>query len=417
MDTVLGQAEAEEHVKGVCFKTGPPQRIGVELEWLVCDRSDVRAAVPPRRLQEALDPLQRAGGLPRGSLITGEPGGQVELSTPPGSTLVDCVAIATADLAALRQSLDSAGLALVGLGFDPHRDPVRVLDHPRYRAMEAHFDPGGPWGRMMMRSTASVQVSLDCGVEEDGVHGYRRRWDLVHRLGPVLIAAFANSPLRLGRPTGWRSTRQAVWSRIDPSRTRPPSLEPDPRAAWARYALDAKVMCIRRDEPSGWDAPPGLTFRSWLDGAHSERPATLDDLDYHLSTLFPPVRPRGWLELRMIDAQQDDDWIVPTAVAATLLDDPAAAEAAYDATKPLVGDDGVVSATWWERAARSGPSDPKLGAVVAACFAAVESALSDSAAPKDLRDSVADFAARYAYRHRCPADDQLDRFEEEEDAR
>jgi len=414
MDTVLGQDDAEEHVKGVCFKTGPPHRIGVELEWLVNDLADDRAAVAPRRLQEALDPLQRDGGLPRGSLITREPGGQVELSTPPGSTLVDCIAIAADDLAALRLSLDSAGLKLVGLGFDPHRDSRRVLDHPRYRAMEAHFDPGGPWGRMMMRSTASVQVSLDCGLDEDGVQGYRRRWELVHRLGPVLIGAFANSPLRLRKPTGWRSTRQAVWNRIDPSRTRAPSLGTDPRAVWARYALDARVMCIRRDEPSGWDAPPGLTFRSWLDGAHAERPPTRDDLDYHLSTLFPPVRPRGWFELRMIDAQCGDDWIVPTAVAGTLLDDPATAEAAFEATESLVDEDGSVSADWWERAAVAGLSDPLLGSVAAACFEAVEAALEKADVPAHIRDAVGGFAERHTYRHRCPADDRLDRFNAEE---
>ncbi|WP_327289291.1 ergothioneine biosynthesis glutamate--cysteine ligase EgtA [Streptomyces sp. NBC_01198] len=434
--------EAEAHVRGVCFKTGPPTRTGVELEWLVHDRSDPRKLITADRLDAALAPVEVPGAMPRGSKITREPGGQVELSSPPAGSLTQCVEAMAADLAALRLAMDRAGLVLVGRGLDPHRAPPRVLDGPRYRAMEGFFDQDGPWGRTMMRRTASLQVNLDSGDDSCGITGYRRRWELAHRIGPVLVAAFANSPLRDGRPTGWVSTRQATWAAMDPGRTRQPAHDPEPRAAWARYALDARVLCIRGTDaqetdaqqtgrhdaagargatgaggavvPGGgtadWSAPPGLTFRDWLRGSvPGLRRPTADDLDYHLSTLFPPVRPRGWLELRMIDAQDADAWVVPTVLTAVLLDDPVAADAALAATETLCPDGQPLPPDdVWRRAARIGPADPDLGKAVRACFTAAESALARSDSPAALRAAVAGFAERYAERGRCPAHDQLD---------
>jgi glutamate--cysteine ligase len=313
-----------------------------------------------------------------------------------------------ADLAVLREAVERAGLALVGNGLDPYREPPRVLDHPRYRAMESFFDREGPWGRVMMRRTASIQINLDSGDDSNGISGYRYRWELAHRIGPVLVAAFANSPIQHGRPTGWLSSRQAVWSRMDAGRTHQPRYHPDPRVAWMRYALDAKVMCIPGDDNSDWSAPPDLTFRDWLRGTPGLRPPTLADLDYHLSTLFPPVRPRGWLELRMTDAQHGDDWIVPTVLAATLLNDPAAADAAYAATEPLCQDARPVpSDDIWLRAARTGLAGTDLAKAARACFAAADSALARPGTPATLRQALADFAEHYPERGRCPAHDQL----------
>src|SRR6185312_16143254 len=122
-----------------------------------------------------------------------EPGGQLELSSLPANSLADCVAATRGDLAALRAAAASAGLELAGYGIDPIRPPRRLLDQPRYRAMEAFFDRGGPWGRQMMCSTASVQVCLDAGDDSDGPANYRQRWELLHSIGPVLVGAFANS--------------------------------------------------------------------------------------------------------------------------------------------------------------------------------------------------------------------------------
>ena len=422
----LREDEALAHIAGICFKTGPPRRTGVELEWLVRDHRDPLAPVPVERLRAALALLGPTGVLPNGGRITLEPGGQVELSSRPADSPVRCLRETAADLADLRAALASVGLLLEGCGLEPYRDPERVLDLPRYRAMERYFDSAGHWGRMMMRATTSVQVNVDAGEEADastvaaaaanghGTTGYRFRWALVHRLGPVLVAAFANSPLWRGCPTGWRSTRQAVWAHMDPGRTRPPEADHDPRAAWARYALDARLLCLRRPEPAPWTAPPDTPLRSWLRGSAPEpQPPSLDDAEYHLTTLFPPVRPRGWLELRMIDAQGGDDWMVPLLLVTALLDDPVAARAAYRATEPLTG--GAELPPWavWLDAARHGPADPALGAAARACFSAGSAALARSGVPESLRRTVSDFAQRYPQRGRCPADDQLDalRFE------
>ena len=273
----LTERDAEELAHGICFKTGPPGQVGVELEWLVKDGRDPSLPVDQQRVTAALARLDAPGALPGHGRLTTEPGGQVELSSAPASGLGGCVSAATDDLAALRGALRPAGLHLVGQGVDPIRPPRRVLDQPRYVAMEQFFDRGGPWGRMMMCSTASVQVCLDAGEEGPGPAGFRWRWHLLHGIGPVLVAAFANSPLRLGRPSGWKSTRQAIWSRLDPSRTRAPAdAEPtvaggassgwpertDPRSSWVSYALDAEVMCVRQPGAPCWDAPPGLTFHS-----------------------------------------------------------------------------------------------------------------------------------------------------------
>jgi glutamate--cysteine ligase len=292
--------------------------------------------------------------------------------------------------------------------------------------MEAFFDSGGPWGRQMMCATASVQVCLDAGDDSDGPSGYRQRWRLVHAIGPVLVSAFANSPLRDGKPTGWASSRQQVWARMDPGRTRPPRMNGDPRAAWAAYALDARVMCVRDPDSADWSAPPGLTFRDWVrgdqpaagaatpaggeadDGDGRLRRPTAGDLEYHLSTLFPPVRPRGHFELRMIDAQPGDGWIVPLAVSSALLSDARAGDAALAAVEPLWDGRSPWDDEPWVRAARLGPADPAISRASRECFAAAGEALERMAAPAMITEAVGTFIDQYVNKDRCPADDLLE---------
>jgi glutamate--cysteine ligase len=171
------------------------------------------------------------------------------------------------------------------------------------------------------------------------------------------------------------------------------------------YVLDAQVMVLRDPGSRRWTAPSGLTFRDWVRGAVGP-PPTADDLDYHMSTLFPPVRPRGHLELRVIDAQMGEGWIVPTAVVSALLDDPVAAEFAMAAVEPLQKD--CRPGDLLLRAARLGQDDPQLAAASRECFAAADAALGRLGAPAEIRDAVTAFADRYVLRGRCPADDRLD---------
>ncbi|MFF8690982.1 ergothioneine biosynthesis glutamate--cysteine ligase EgtA [Streptomyces sp. NPDC015144] len=400
----LDEGEAEDLLRCICFKTGPPRRVGVELEWLIHDRDRPRVPVEHDRLEAATAVLR---ALPLSAAVTFEPGGQLELSSRPADSLTECVETTAADLAAVRAALDPLGLVPVGLGVDPWHAPRRLLREPRYDAMEIALDRSGPAGRVMMCNTASVQVCLDAGEEEPGPLGYGRRWQLCHLLGAVLVAVFANSPLRLGRPTSWRSTRQSLWAALDPWRPVAPPHGPLPRDAWAGHVLDTPVMCIR-EESGPWSVPNGLTFRDWI-RTGAPRPPVRADLDYHISTLFPPVRPRGHLELRMIDAQYGaDGWLVPLAVTTALFDDPEAAETVFRAVAPLAGAAGPEPAplnALWTRAARDGLADPELRAAATACFGAALEALPRLGASGRVQEAAAGFHDRYVARGRCPADD------------
>ncbi|MFG2120355.1 ergothioneine biosynthesis glutamate--cysteine ligase EgtA [Streptomyces sp. NPDC048710] len=407
--TAVTEAEVEALVRGICFKTGPPRTLGVEVEWLVHELRQPQLPVSPERLEAAYATLRT---VPLKSPLTIEPGGQLELSSPPATSLMECIDTVSADLDTVRAVLAEDDLGLVGVGHDPWHPPRRFLHEPRYDAMEACLDRTGTAGRHMMCTSASVQVCVDAGHEEPGPLGHERRWQLAHLLGAVLVAAFANSPLIGRQPTGWRSTRQLLWMEIGVAgRAGGPPPDGEPRDVWTRHVLDAPVMCVRSDSGS-WELPEDLTFREWT-RSRSPRPPTRADLDYHLTTLFPPVRPRGHLELRMIDAQPGEDgWVVPLAVTAALFDDPEAAESAHRAVKPLAERTLNLPAPHnplWTDAARYGLADPELREVAVACFAAALEALPRLGATPAVMDAVAAHLHRYVVQGRCPADDLLDR--------
>ncbi|MFI0421783.1 ergothioneine biosynthesis glutamate--cysteine ligase EgtA [Spongiactinospora sp. 9N601] len=387
-DAPLHDASDVEDFARRCFDGGDGDgMVGVELEFLVYDRASADLHVPIRRVAEALalppgDPV-----LPGGCRVTFEPGGQLELSGPaaPLSAAIERVA---ADVALARAVLGAAGLRLAGVGLDPVRRAHRQLREPRYEAMAAFF--GGPYGPLMMCSTASVQVNLDLG-DRPAV-----RWERAHALGPVLTAAFANSPLSGGRPCGWMSGRQAVWENLDSTRTSPVRATGDPVSAWTDYLLAARVM-LRREGDRFHPVADGSTFGDWL--AAPGPPPTGADLAYHATTLFPPVRPRGWLEVRYLDAQHPDDWPVCVAVTHALITDDRAADAALAAAEPC---------RWlWRHASRDGLADPRIRRAATECFAAALAALPRLGAPVELTAKVAMFAERVAA-GRSPATDLLE---------
>jgi glutamate--cysteine ligase len=348
------QAEVEERIRAICFKTGPPARLGTELEWTLHHKGAPDAPLDVGLVRHTLGSLETPEfPLPAGGRLTTEPGGQVEISSAPADSLAALHAAVTADLDHLTGLLDAAGLRLGEHGIDPHREPRRLLDTPRYTAMARVLDAYSPDGRTMMCSTAGLQVCLDAGPAAE----LPTRWAAVLALGPPLIALFANSGRHAGRDTGLASARMATWWGMDPRLTRPPAgPAADPAEGWVRYALSAPLVCVRR-EHGDWDPPPGVTLRDWVDGA-LPRPPTVDDLDYHLSTLFPPVRPRGYLEVRYLDAQPGAEWIVPVAIVAALLGDRATTEAALEIATPVGG--------CWVPAYRFGLRDPALRRTAAA---------------------------------------------------
>ncbi|MBM7074750.1 ergothioneine biosynthesis glutamate--cysteine ligase EgtA [Micromonospora humida] len=385
--TVLGEvAGAAGHLARICFKTGPPTLTGVELEWTVhdvadparpLDRARLRAALGPHS-PSTLDDTSPARPLRHGSAVTVEPGGQVELSTAPRSSVAALVSATQADIDELDALLARAGLVRGQTGIDPWRDPRPVVDTPRYRAMRCVFDRRGPAGQTMMYSTAGLQVCLDVGPAA----GLAERWAAVHAVGPPLVAAFATADRHAGRPTGWASARMAAWLDIDPARTGPvwSAHQPDrdPVAAWTQYVLAAPLLCLRHDGPD-WTPPRGVTFADWIAGALPDPPTT-DDLEYHVSTLFPPVRPRGYLEVRYLDAQPGRDWTLPLVVLTALLGDERTVRAARTIAAPV--------ADRWRTAARYGLADPALATAAVALLDLAREMLPTLDLPTDTHDEI-----------------------------
>ncbi|MFG1921298.1 ergothioneine biosynthesis glutamate--cysteine ligase EgtA [Cryptosporangium sp. NPDC048952] len=416
-EPIRTRADAEAFIAKICFKIGPPKLAGIELERLVHDINDPTAILPVERLASALgswsppvlttptaDPTALGRPLPAGSTVTVEPGGQVELSTQAWGTFADCLAAAGTDADALRGALARYGLAVGHSGMDAHRPATRIVQKARYAAMERYFDREGASGRLMMGSTASVQLSVDAGTE-DGEHAMAERWRTLHAVGPTLVAMFANSPIHAGVPSGWYSTRQRVWLTLDPGRTAAAAIAGDPREAYAVSALGARLLCLP-NETDCWDAPPDVTFADWLDGA-LDRPATYADLEYHLSTLFPPVRAKGFLEVRYLDAQAGDDWRVPPSVLWTLLSSAETRDAALAAVER------TGEPTWpgaWARAARDGLTDETLARAASDLMTVALRNAEAAGVPTATARTMLRFAERYPFRGRTPADDQLDDF-------
>ncbi|WP_407442320.1 ergothioneine biosynthesis glutamate--cysteine ligase EgtA [Rhodococcus sp. (in: high G+C Gram-positive bacteria)] len=383
---------AEKHVREVSFRAGPPRLIGVELEWLTA-RADITAARPQlSSLVDALGshaprtvlPPSSERPLPSGSVVSLEPGGQVELSSAPCTSARQVCDRLSADARMLRALLARRSVTMLDGASDAIRPPQRLLHTPRYGAMEMRYDRTGPMGRLMMNNTAAVQVSVDAGENDDDID---RRWTLLHAMGPAMIAAFACSPIMRGAPDGeWVSQRMRAWLALDPELTD----VPDP-AGYPAWVIDAPLTCVRSGEPE-WHAPQGATFADWLDGrldAEIGRRPTVGDLDYHMTTLFPPVRPRGHLEVRYIDAQPGDLWQVPVAAIEALLSTPAVTQEATAVAAPV--------REMWSEAARVG-----LGAVeLRAAAAGLLSLAAESS--RDMRfTSALDAAAARCLRGRAP---------------
>lgn len=393
---VLTPEVARAHVASGALRPGPIGTVGLELEAHLVDLRRCDARVGWARAVAAVESLP---AMPGGSSVTLEPGGQVELSTPTYGGVAAAVDALRLDRAVLREGLAQRGLGTACLGTDPARVAQRVSPGGRYAGMEAYFTGigEGATGRAMMCSTAALQVNVDAGPAS----GWPARVTLASALGPVLVAMSGCSPLLAGRETGWRSTRQQVWGRLDRHRCGPLLGGDVPETEWAAYALCAPVMLVR--EPG--DGSPravtgsggGVPFGAWAAGdvALGGRPPNVEDLDYHLTTLFPPVRLRGFLELRYLDAVPDRWWPALAAIAVALLDDTAAADTARDATEPV--------ARSWTAAAREGLADPELARAARRCMDAAV-----AAAPPSLEGDVEAYAELIAA-GRTPGDDVLDR--------
>jgi len=391
-DEFASASAAAQFISDGCLADGPVARVGLEIEAHCYDPAD-----PQRRpsWDEITDVLESLPAMPGESLVTIEPGGAVELSGPPALGVTAAIESMASDQAVLRKSFDAAGLGLVPLGADPLRPAKRVNPGPRYRAMEEFFTASntGDAGAAMMTSTASVQVNLDAGPRI----GWADRVQLAHALAPVMVAISANSPMLSGQFCGWRSSRQRVWSQLDSARCGPilTASGEDPATDWARYALKAPVMLVH--SPQAVPVTHRVPFADWADAREllGGRRPTRYDLEYHLTTLFPPVRPRQWLEIRYLDSLPADIWPAVVFTIVTLLDDPVTADLAAEAVEPV--------ATAWDTAARIGLDDQRIYTAANRCVA-----IAAERAPAGLSDGMQRLAAAVE-QGRCPADDFSDR--------
>jgi len=382
---------AAKYIAEGCLLDGPLRCVGLELEGHCHDPAD-----PYRRpsWDEITDVLEHLPTLPGRSAVTVEPGGAVELSGPPAEGVMASVDAMSRDQAVLRSAFADAGLGLIFLGADPLRPPKRINPGARYRAMEQFFGASrsGEAGAAMMTSTASIQINVDAGPRE----GWAARVRLAHALGPTMIAIAANSPMLGGEFTGWVSTRQRVWGQMDSARCGPilGASGDDPGTDWARYALKAPVMLVHN--PDAIAVTRWVPFADWLDGRVllGDRRPTIADVEYHLTTLFPPVRPRQWLEIRYLDSVPDAFWPAVVFTLVALLDDPVAADIAAEAVEPV--------ATAWDTAARVGLRDRRLYQAANKCVA-----VAAERAPAELTDAM-QLLVSGVEQGRCPGDDFSD---------
>jgi glutamate--cysteine ligase len=369
--------------------------IGLEIESHLVDLDHVADPVPWKRV-EAIAAV--VGRVAPDTAVTVEPGGQIELSGPPEAGVGPAVARLRHEGAGARLALAECRIGLAYAGADPARPSRRVNPRPRYRAMEQHFAATGraPAGRVMMNSTAALQVNLQAGPRGE----WPARVARAYRLGPTLVAIAASSPWLHGRDTGWKSVRQRAWGGLDARTCGPvPGCAPqdgrdealDPASAWARFAMRAPVTLVH----GGGDVLAvgcSVPFSRWASGAVKlgNRPPMAADLETHLSTLFPPVRLRGYLEVRYLDMSAPRWWPAIAAVTATLMDDPVAADLATEAAEP--------AAQLWTEAARDGLANATLAISARRCLA-----IAAGRVPAELRPAVADLAD-LVESGRCPGD-------------
>jgi glutamate--cysteine ligase len=401
------EADLEQHV----FAAPPsatltPRRVGAEVELIPVDAATGRRCpLETGAVPGTLPFLRRFGAsqgwnetctakgtpcfeLPAGGMLTFEPGGQLEYSSPPCRSPSALLALLRSVVLPLRAAAGNDGIELMAVGIDPlnpvDRAPL-LLRTKRYARMAEYLGRIGPAGARMMRQTAAFQVSLDLDDEP------WLRWSVLNAAAPYITAIFANSPVYDGSATGCRSTRAQVWRGLDPARTGLPWDGQAPVSAYLDFALRAPAILL--PQLHGEHRP----FGEWLRHA---RP-TIEEWRDHLSTLFPEVRPRGHLELRSCDAVGPRWYPAPVALAVGITYDPWALRAAAD----LLGrpDLGLL-----HRAGHLGLGDPDIRRVavdlvdiaVAGCQALGPAYFH----PSDL-EQARSFFDQYTRRGRSPADD------------
>ena len=324
-------------------------RIGTEHEKLVYKRSDKRAPSyeEPGGIRDILmetrrfgwDPVEENGQIIAMSgddgTISLEPAGQLELSGAPLENLHETCAETGRHLDQVKQVGEHCDVGFLGLGMwpDKTRQELPVMPKGRYKIMMNHMPKVGTLGLDMMLRTCTIQVNLDYRSEADMVKKFRASL----ALQPLATALFANSPFTEGRPNGFLSYRSHIWSDTDPHRTGMlPFVFEDGFGyeRWTDYILDVPRYFVFRD--GQYIDAAGQSFRDFLRGELPALPGELprpSDWWDHLSTAFPEVRLKSFLEMRGADGGPWNRICALPALWVGLLYDDAALEAAWDLVK------------------------------------------------------------------------------------
>ena len=239
-----------------------------------------------------------------GGSVSLEPGGQLELSGAPLSSLHQTCAETGRHLRHMRAVSSALGVGMLGIGFQPkwRLDDISWMPKGRYQIMRNHMPKVGTMGLDMMLRSCTVQVNLDYADEAD----MRRKFRTSLTLQPIATALFANSPFKDGKPSGWLSGRAHVWTDTDNARCGVPSCVFDPQFGyeqWIDYILDVPMYFLHRGED--YVDVAGKSFRDYLSGTlagFEGEPPQMADFEDHITTAFPEVRLKQYLEMRGADS-------------------------------------------------------------------------------------------------------------------
>ncbi|MEA2992817.1 MAG: glutamate--cysteine ligase [Alphaproteobacteria bacterium] len=270
-----------------------------------------------------------------GGAISLEPGGQFELSGAPVETVHQMCRELQAHLAQVREVAAPLGIGFLGIGMTPKwtRAEIPMMPKGRYRIMTSYMPKVGRLGLDMMYRTCTVQTNLDFCSEADMIKKLR----VSLALQPVATALFANSPFTEGKPNGFLSFRSEIWRDTDPARSGmlPWAFEPGMGfERWVDYALDVPMYFVKRGDR--YIDVSGLSFSDLMAGKIAALPgerATISDWANHLSTIFPEVRLKRYLEMRGSDSGPASRLPALPAYWAGLLYDDDCLEAAWDLVK------------------------------------------------------------------------------------
>jgi glutamate--cysteine ligase len=235
-----------------------------------------------------------------GGAISLEPGGQFELSGAPLDNVHQTLSELMSHLAQVREVAMPLGIGFLGLGMTPSwsRAEIPMMPKGRYRIMTDYMPKVGKYGLDMMYRTCTVQTNLDFSSEADMVKKLR----VSLALQPIATALFANSPFTEGKPNGFKSFRSEIWRDVDNQRAGmlPWAFEPGMGfERWVDYALDVPMYFVKRGDD--YIDVSGTSFRDFFDGKNAKLPGekpTLSDWANHISTIFPEVRLKRYLEMR-----------------------------------------------------------------------------------------------------------------------